>query len=299
MLLSTVLKVADGRYSVPNIQNLVDMGGPLQDNSDIGRLFHLVYVEIPHKMKPGLRPDTNRDITMKEYFHEFPVTLEALILMMFQTIPEYLIGEKENQNRLTRALEGARRVSLQSISDRQGTSSDVHEDPEEEAQALPKKRGGRPANKEGFVVNVFDKYRKEVDDRRDFNYPPSETDKKEAYEEWKKRRDDGEFQAPKKFYERALAAINKKNKDARKRSFMTAASIFTAGTSCPADINASDEDVQEDLQKVDERAAQKYKGVHGEKRKFDQAMNTDELETLANDYETNPENVLRKEGSRY
>jgi hypothetical protein len=80
---------------------------------------------------------------------------------------------------------------------------------------------------------------------------------------------------------------------------MTAASTFTAGTSCPADINASDEDVQEDLQKVDERAAQKYKGVHGEKRKFDQAMNTDELETLANDYETNPENVLRKEGSRY
>jgi hypothetical protein len=66
-------------------------------------------------MKTGLRPDTDREITMKEYFQEFPITLEALILMMFQTIPEYLLGEKENQNRLTlENQQGNRRVSMQS-----------------------------------------------------------------------------------------------------------------------------------------------------------------------------------------
>jgi hypothetical protein len=284
-----VLKVDDGRYTVPAIKELVELGGPLRDDSDLGQLFHLVYVKIPHRMKSSLRPDTNRDITMKEYFKEFPVTLEALILMMFQTIPEYLIGEKENQNRLTKELEGARRVSLQPMTDRGEPSSNVNQDPQEETP-LPKKKGGRPANKEGFVLTVFDNYRKEVDTRRLFDYQPSEKDQPEAYKEWAKRRDNGEFAGPKKFYERALAALNQKNQEARKRTFATAA-ITSAAASCESDSNITDDDEPKVIPNYDDRAAEKYKKVHGDKRKFEQTMDDDQLAEMVNSYVENPENV--------
>jgi hypothetical protein len=263
---------------LPNIQDLVIQGGPRDDDSDIGKLFHLVYVEIPHKMKTGLRPDTDREITMKEYFQEFPITLEALILMMFQTIPEYLLGEKENQNRLTlENQQGARRVSMQSQ-----TGNGETDDASNGDTAVTKKKGGRPANKEGFVLSVFDKYRHEVDDRRDFLDQPG--DKDDGYEEWIRRRDEGEFILCKKFYDKALAALNKKNRNARKRSF---ASVPATALTDTSHSETRDEDIQDKnpkcMSKYEGKVAKKYKKVMEEKRTIDQTVTSDDLRKMATD----------------
>jgi hypothetical protein len=71
------------------------------DNGLIGisTVFYLVYCHIPRRMKTKLRSVDDKDITMTEYFEQFPVTLEALILMMFQTVPDYLKGYKFNKNK--------------------------------------------------------------------------------------------------------------------------------------------------------------------------------------------------------
>jgi hypothetical protein len=90
---------------------------------DHDKFFHLVYVEIPRKMKSGLWPEVDRDLTMDEYLKEFSVTFKVIILMMFETIPDYMTGEKTNQNRLTKEQEErqeARRVSLHSSTDGSG-----------------------------------------------------------------------------------------------------------------------------------------------------------------------------------
>ena len=175
-----MLKDEDGRYVLPDISDLMMLRDPNNDTSDLGKLFCLVYVELPHKMKPGLRPDLDHDITLTKYLEEFPISLEALILMMFQTIPEYLIGEKVNENRLTKE------------------NKEV---------------------KEGFVVHVFGKYKQEVYKCREFHVPPDIKKHPKEHKEWNDKDSEGEFVATRKFYTSAVAALNEINKSTRNISF--------------------------------------------------------------------------------
>ena len=170
-------------------------------------------------MKTKLRSVDNKDVTMTQYFEQFPVTLEALILMMFETIPDYLKGMKFNTNK---AIQEDRRTSM--------ASNDSTVTSENE-----KKKGGQPADKEAFVLPIFDKYKEEVWRRREFNFPPDEKQygdsecQKVEYridnDEWVRKKSNMEFAFDEEFYQTALDAINDKNRESRKSVFTNIANI--------------------------------------------------------------------------
>jgi hypothetical protein len=174
--------------------------------SRVKKLFYLVYCHIPRRMKTKLRSMDGKDVTMTEYFEHFPVTLEALILMMFQTVPDYLKGQKFNTNR---AIEEERRTSTNS------SESTVTSESE-------KKKGGRPADKTGFVLDIFQDYLDRAANRREFHFPPDENQyegQKEAYNldkaDWDARKARMEFTHDEQLYNKALKAINDKNRESR------------------------------------------------------------------------------------
>jgi hypothetical protein len=157
-------------------------------------------------MKTKLRGIDGKDVTMTEYFEHFPVTLEALILMMFQTVPKYLKGQKFNTNR---AIKQDRRTSTNS-SDSTVTSENK------------KKKGGRPADKTGFVLDIFQDYLDRAANRREFHFPPDENQyegQKEAYNlnkaDWDAQKARMEFTHDEQLYNKALKAINDKNHESR------------------------------------------------------------------------------------
>jgi hypothetical protein len=123
--------------------------------SGVKKLFYLVYCHIPRRMKTKLRSLDGKDVTMTEYFEHFPVTVEALILMMFQTVPDYLKGQKFNTNR---AIKEERCTSTNSSESTVTSES-------------KKKKGGRPADKTGFVLDIFQDYLDRAANRREFHFP--------------------------------------------------------------------------------------------------------------------------------
>jgi hypothetical protein len=126
-----------------------------------------------------------------------------------------------------------------------------------------------------------------VDDRRDFLDQPG--DKDDGYEEWIRRRDEGEFILCKKFYDKALAALNKKNRNARKRSF---ASVPATAPTDTSHSETRDEDIQDKnpkcMSKYEGKVAKKYKKVMEEKRTIDQTVTSDDLRKMATDMTKNP-----------
>jgi hypothetical protein len=162
---------------------------------------------------------------MGEYFEEFPDTLEALILMMFQTVPDYLKKLKENTNRAIEAQRAAR-LSIgsepENIENRRESFMSISSRNE-----LERKKGGRPANKESFLVDIFEKYKKEVRKRREFYHKPDESVRKDKYDDWVKRRDEGEFVLHEEFYKKALKSLNELNQEELKRSFSCVVNVRT------------------------------------------------------------------------
>jgi hypothetical protein len=233
-LLQDELKDKSIIKEIHNLANLrVDkdetLGGPY-------KLFHLVYRDIPHRMKTKLRSVDNKDLTMTQYFEQFPVTLEALILMMFETIPDYLKGMKFNTNK---AIQEDRHTSI--------ASNDSNVTSENE-----KKKGGQPADKAGFVLPIFEKYKEEVWKRREFNFPPDENQygdsecQKVEYridnDEWVRKKSNMEFAFDEDFYQTALDAINDKNRESRKSVFTNLSSLANIAGSYSQDtanINSS------------------------------------------------------------
>jgi hypothetical protein len=202
--------------------------------SGIATVFYLVYCHIPRRMKTKLRSVDDKDITMTEYFEQFPVTLEALILMMFQTVPDYLKGYKFNKNK---AIEEDRHTSTSS-----GDSTVSSEN--------EKKKGGRPADKAGFVLETFQDYLERAVDRREFHFPPDEEQykgQKEAYEmdkaDWNARKANLEFAHDEELYNMALRAINDKNRESRTTAYVNIGLLTnvtnSAGQNGASNANAS------------------------------------------------------------
>jgi hypothetical protein len=254
---------------------------------DRDKFFHLVYVEIPRKMKSGLRPEVDRDLTMDEYLKEFSVTFEAIILMMFETIPDYMTGEKTNQNRLTKEQEErqeARRVSLHSSTDGSGGEG-------ESVVVVRKKRGGRPANKEGFNVDVFDKYRCEVWERREAFIEPSGGPQSQAHKDWKQRKADGFYRVDEAFYGKALNALNKINRETNRAPFSGSSSNQTSASerTSTQNIVPPSAEISNKAKELDDRASIWYKKVRGEKRVYTPNMSYEDVLKNKKKLQENPD----------
>jgi hypothetical protein len=137
--------------------------------------------------------------------------------MMFQTVPDYLKKLKENTNR---AIE-AQHVARLSIGDEQENIKNRRESfmSSSSRNELERKKGGRPANKESFLIDIFEKYKKEVRKRREFHHKPDKSVRKDKYDDWVKRRDKGEFILNEEFYKKALKSLNQLNQEELKRCF--------------------------------------------------------------------------------
>jgi hypothetical protein len=194
-------------------------------DGDALSLFWFVYRDFPRQIRTKLKSTDEVQVSMGEYFEEFPDTLEALILMMFQTVPDYLKKLKENTNK---AIE-AQRVARLSIGNEQENIENRRESfmSSSSRNELERKKGGRPANKESFLVDIFERYKKEVRKRREFHHQPDESVRKDKYDDWVKRRDEGEFILNEEFYKKALKSLNQLNQEELKRSFSCVVNVQT------------------------------------------------------------------------
>ena len=66
-LMNRVLKDSNDNYIVPRLSPDLSQTDDSMSPEDQEMLFHLVYVDIPRKMKSGLRPDADKYLTMDEY----------------------------------------------------------------------------------------------------------------------------------------------------------------------------------------------------------------------------------------
>jgi hypothetical protein len=125
-------------------------------------LFWFVYRDLPRRLRPKLNQKCGGEVDMNMYFEEFPDTVEALILMMFRTIPEYLKNNKKNSNKATREQESSLSFVEEASGNTENRRDSMVSNISGDGSEAEKKKGGRPENKASFNIAIFDKCMKEV-----------------------------------------------------------------------------------------------------------------------------------------
>jgi hypothetical protein len=104
-----------------------------KNNPSYQRLNNLMFVQIPLILCGAVKLThfSDNKVTWEDYAKQYSDGLEALVIFMFETQLDYLKGESHNNGH-----------------DLEGTSQ--HSDTSMLSKGVPKKKGGRPKNKQPF-----------------------------------------------------------------------------------------------------------------------------------------------------
>jgi hypothetical protein len=125
-----------------------------KNNASFQRLCDLMFVQIPLVLcsgDDGLTQLSNKKITWDDYATQYTYGLEALVIFMFETQLDYLNGAM--------------------INDPQDPEVVSHSDMSSLTDVVPKKKGGRPKNKQPFCPKAHTACKTKVMSRRKESSP--------------------------------------------------------------------------------------------------------------------------------
>jgi hypothetical protein len=136
-----------------------------KNNDMFKRLNQLINVTIPMAICLGdtkLAKTNGKATEMKDYFKEYTVVIEALVILLFYKQLDYLSGISSNKYKTSDPHENSNDDEATSDSNNNASGPDP---------ILRKKKGGRPSGKEGFCHILHTELKNSVYEHREENHP--------------------------------------------------------------------------------------------------------------------------------